>query len=188
MAKQAKHTHIQTQDRPASAEPAPAAKQAPVVKQNWLMLALFILLPLAAGAIGSLVTFDAIPAWYATLAKPSFAPPNWLFGPVWTTLYVLMGISAYLIWQKGRESGKVKSALTMFGIQLALNVLWSILFFGFRSPFYGLLCIILLWLAIAYCIRLFHPIDKRAAYLLVPYILWVTFASLLNFSIWALNG
>jgi len=158
-----------------------------MAKQNWLALTGFILLSFLAGAIGSLFTFSAIPNWYATLVKPSFAPPNWLFGPAWTTLYVLMGISAYFIYQKGWKNKPVRFALSIFGVQLALNALWSILFFGLRSPLYGLMGIIPLWLSIAFCIRLFYPIDKKAAYLLVPYILWVTFATLLNFSIWMLN-
>ncbi|MCX6772964.1 MAG: tryptophan-rich sensory protein, partial [Candidatus Micrarchaeota archaeon] len=124
-------------------------KNASTQKQNWLVLAGFILLSLLAGAIGSLFTFEAIPTWYATLNKPSFAPPNWLFGPVWTTLYILMGVSAYLICQKGAKNEKVKFALSIFCIQLALNALWSILFFGLRSPLYGLVGIVFLWLSIA---------------------------------------
>ena len=158
-----------------------------MAKQNWLALIGFIVLSLLAGAIGSLFTFSAIPAWYSTLAKPSFAPPNWLFAPVWTTLYVLMGVSAYLIWQKGWQKKPVRFALSIFGVQLFLNALWSILFFGLRSPLYGLLGIIPLWLSIAYCIRLFWPLNRKAAYLLIPYLLWVSFASLLNLAIWMLN-
>ncbi len=157
------------------------------MKLNWAMLALFILLSLAAGAIGSIFTLNSIPTWYATLSKPSFAPPNWLFGPVWTTLYILMGISAYLIWEKGMKKKLVRNALLLFALQLILNALWSILFFGLRSPLYGLVCIALLWLSIALTIKLFYSIDKRAAYLLIPYILWVSFASILNYSIWMLN-
>ncbi|MFA6489583.1 MAG: TspO/MBR family protein [Candidatus Micrarchaeia archaeon] len=158
-----------------------------MAKQNLPVLAGFILLSLLAGAIGSLFTFSAIPAWYFTLVKPSFAPPNWLFGSVWTTLYVLIGISAYLVWQKGYQKKPIRFALGIFIIQLILNALWSILFFGLRSPLYGLVEIIFLWLAIAYCIKLFWKIDRRAAYLLIPYIAWVSFASLLTYAIWALN-
>lgn len=159
-----------------------------MAKQDWLYLIGFILLSLSAGAIGSLFTFSAIPGWYATLSKPSFSPPGWLFGPVWTALYILMGVSAYLIWQKGYEKKPVRAALMLFGIQLAQNALWSILFFGLRSPLYGLLCIIPLWLSIAYCISLFRPLDSRAACLLLPYLAWVSFAAILNYSIWMLNG
>jgi benzodiazapine receptor len=146
-----------------------------------------ILLCEAAGIIGSLFTFSEIPGWYATLVKPSFSPPNWVFGPVWTLLYALMGISLYLIWKKGQEKIDVKLPLAIFGIQLFLNFLWSILFFGMHSPLFGLICIIFLWLSIAATILLFYKISKNAAYLLTPYILWVSFASILNASIWMLN-
>ena len=154
---------------------------------SWLALAGFILISLLAGAIGSLFTFSAIPAWYATLSKPSFSPPNWVFAPVWTALYVLMGISAYLVWQRGRKEKQVSFALQIFGVQLILNTLWSILFFWLRSPSLGLAEIIFLWLSIAYCVKLFFALDRRAAYLLLPYLAWVSFATLLNYSIWMLN-
>lgn len=159
-----------------------------MAKQNYPALIGFIILSLLAGAIGSLFTFEAIPAWYASLSKPSFSPPNWVFAPVWTTLYILMGISAYLVWQKGWKKKPVRQALTLFAFQLLLNALWSFLFFGLRSPLYGFICIIFLWFSIAGCIRAFYPLDKKAAYLLIPYILWVSFAAILNFLIWALNG
>lgn len=148
-----------------------------------------ILLCEAAGIIGSLFTAPSIPGWYATLNKPSFNPPNWVFGPVWTTLYALMGISLYLVWKKGQENKKIdiKLPLAIFGFQLFLNFLWSILFFGMQSPLLGLLCIIPLWLSIAATIFYFYKISKTAAYLLIPYILWVSFASILNASIWMLN-
>lgn len=158
-----------------------------MAKQNWPYLLLFILLSLSAGAIGSLFTLEAVPGWYATLAKPPFSPPGWVFGPVWTTLYVLMGISAYLVWQKGWQKKPVRFALCLFGLQLFLNALWSILFFGLRSPLYGLFGIIPLWLSIALCMRAFYPLDRRAAWLLIPYLLWVSFAAILNCQIWALN-
>jgi tryptophan-rich sensory protein len=156
-------------------------------KTNWAALAASIIICTLAGAIGSPFTFPAIPTWYATLSKPFFSPPNWVFGPVWTMLYILMGISAYLIWQHGWKKKQVRFALFLFGMQLFLNALWSILFFGLRSPFYGLLCIIPLWICIALCIRAFYPIERWAAYLLVPYLLWVSFATILNAAIWMLN-
>jgi len=158
-----------------------------MAKTNWKALLAAIIICSLAGALGSLFTFSAIPAWYAGLNKPSFSPPNWVFGPVWTTLYILMGISAYLIYQKGWQKKPVRFALSIFAVQLVLNALWSILFFGLRSPLLGLAGIIPLWLSIAYCIKLFRPLDARAACLLIPYILWVSFATLLNYSIWALN-
>lgn len=152
--------------------------------ENYLALAAFIIVCNLAGAFGAIFTLDAIPTWYAFLAKPTFSPPNWVFGPVWTALYILMGISAYLIWKQGK---KAAFALQAFALQLILNALWSFLFFGMRSPAAGFAGIVPLWLSIAYCIDLFWGIDRRAAYLLVPYIAWVTFATLLNLSIWMLN-
>lgn len=147
----------------------------------------FIIACQLAGVIGSVFTFEAIPGWYATLDKPAFSPPNWVFGPVWTTLYALMGISAYLIYRKGWTKTDVRLALAIFGAQLILNALWSILFFGLKSPALALACIALLLVAIGASIALFWRIDRRAALLLVPYILWVSFAGILNYSIWTLN-
>jgi tryptophan-rich sensory protein len=149
--------------------------------------ALFVALCLIAGAIGGLATYPAIAGWYAALNKPSFNPPNWVFGPVWTVLYVLMGIAAYFIYRAGLKKPAVRGSLAIFGVQLGLNVLWSLLFFGLHSPLYGLLCIVVLWLAIAATIIKFYRISKAAGLLLVPYILWVSFASLLNYYVWILN-
>jgi len=146
-----------------------------------------ILLCQGAGAIGSLFTSSAISTWYATLQKPSFNPPNWIFAPVWTILFLLMGVSLYLIWGKGLENKKVKIALLIFGVQLVLNIFWSFLFFGLQSPLYAFIEIIILWLAILLTIITFYKISKSAAYLLLPYIFWVSFASILNFSILILN-
>lgn len=151
------------------------------------MAALFIIICLAAGAIGALATYPAIPGWYASLIKPSFSPPSWVFGPVWTVLYVLMGIAAYTVYRTGMKKPAVRDAIAVFGVQLGLNLLWSLLFFGLHSPLYGLLCIVALWAAIAITIIRFYAISKNAGLLLAPYILWVSFASLLNFSIWMLN-
>ena len=141
----------------------------------------FILLCQAAGTIGSIFTFSAIPNWYAYLNKPFFNPPNWIFGPVWTTLYTLMGISVYLVWKKR------KGIPFWFWVQLVLNALWSILFFGLQNPILAFVGVIFLWLSIFLTITSFYRIHKTAAYLLVPYLLWVTFASLLNASIALLN-
>ncbi|MBN1169651.1 tryptophan-rich sensory protein [Candidatus Micrarchaeota archaeon] len=149
-------------------------------------IALIIICQLA-GIIGSLFTLNAIPEWYVDLVRPDFAPPNWVFGPVWITLYTLMGISAYLILRKGLEKEEVRIALGVFGIQLFLNALWSILFFGLRSPFYAFIEIIILWFSILASAALFWRISKGAGLLLVPYILWVSFAAILNFYIWIMN-
>ena len=146
-----------------------------------------ILICLMAGFIGSFFTSPAIPNWYQGIEKPSFNPPSWVFAPVWTSLYILMGIALYLIWVKGLEKKENKIAIGVFGIQLVLNSLWSILFFGLQNPFFAFIEIIILWTAILASILLFYRIDKRAAYLLIPYILWVSFASFLNYTIWTLN-
>jgi tryptophan-rich sensory protein len=154
---------------------------------NILKLVLSIAACLAAGAIGSIFTMDSIPGWYATLNKPSFNPPNWVFGPVWTTLYILMGISLFLVWREGSGNSLVKPAITIFIVQLVLNALWSVVFFGMHSTSGGLAIIILLWIAIAITIVKFLKISSLAGILLVPYLLWVTFASILNFFIYRLN-
>jgi len=140
-----------------------------------------------AGLIGSIFTTAAIPTWYATLQKPPFTPPNWLFAPAWATLYLLMGISAFIIWRRGLGNPQVKRALFLFVIQLVLNTLWSVVFFGFESPLYGVIVIAALWIAILFTILKFFKVSSMAAVLLLPYILWVTFAAVLNVSIWVLN-
>jgi len=140
-----------------------------------------------AGLIGSIFTMNAIPTWYATLQKPAFTPPNWLFAPAWGTLYLLMGISAFLIWKRGLDNPQVKRALIVFLIQLALNALWSVVFFGLESPLYGVIVIAALWIAILLTILNFFKISTTAGLLLLPYILWVSFAAVLNISVWLLN-
>jgi translocator protein len=148
-----------------------------------------------AGVIGSIFTVSAIPNWYDGLIKPVLNPPAWVFGPVWTTLYALMGIAAFLIWKAGWGKKEVKIALGVFGIQLFLNAMWSIVFFGATSLTAGglnnigwaLIDIALLWFAIVWTIILFYKISKPAAYLLIPYLLWVSFASYLNYSLWMFN-
>ncbi|RJP74064.1 MAG: tryptophan-rich sensory protein [Candidatus Zixiibacteriota bacterium] len=151
-------------------------------------LALAVVVCQLAGAVGSLFTRPAIPTWYAGLEKPFFTPPSWVFGPVWITLYLLMGIAAFLVWNKGWDRADVRAALAVFGLQLLLNVAWSALFFGLRSPLLGLVDIVLLWLAILLTAYLFFQISRPAGYLLLPYLLWVTYAAALNFSLWRLNS
>lgn len=152
-------------------------------------LVFYIGICLGAGFLGSFFTVSAIPTWYATLNKPSFSPPNWVFGPVWTILYVLMGISLYLVWQKRNPSTSVrtKGAPTVFWIQLFLNAAWSIIFFGMKNPILALVDIIALWVTIVLTIKSFNRINKLAGSLLIPYLLWVSFATLLNLSIVLLN-
>jgi tryptophan-rich sensory protein len=142
---------------------------------------------LFAGGIGSFFTSPSIPTWYASLARPDLAPPNWIFAPVWTTLFILMGIAVGLVWSVGTEKKEVKMALGLFGLQLVLNSLWSIIFFGLQSPGWAFVEILVLWTAIAITIASFYKIYRPAAWLLLPYIAWVSFAAYLNYSIWMLN-
>jgi benzodiazapine receptor len=140
-----------------------------------------------AGFIGSIFTRPAISTWYAELQKPRFTPPDYVFGPVWISLYILMGIAAFLIWRKGFHHRVVKRALAIFGVQLVLNALWSFLFFGLRSPLAGLIGIFILGVAIILTVRSFLMVSRPAGLLLSPYFLWVSFATGLNLSIWWLN-
>lgn len=154
---------------------------------KYLPVLISIIICQMAGLLGSLFTAPAIPTWYASLTKPSFSPPNWVFGPVWIILYTLMGISAYLVWQQGVKKKGVKIALAIFGVQLVLNTLWSILFFGLKLPLYAFIEIIFLWFFILLTILSFSKISKAAGLFLLPYIFWVSFAALLNFYIFKLN-
>ncbi len=140
-----------------------------------------------AGLVGGIFTTGAIPTWYAALHKPSFTPPNWLFAPAWTTLYLLMAISAFVVWRRGLDNRRILTGLAYFLAQLVLNVLWSVVFFGLKSPFAGIVVIAALWVAILLTIFKFYRISKVAGLLLLPYILWVSFAASLNVSIWMLN-
>jgi len=155
--------------------------------RNFLKLLTSVLVCFLAGGIGTVFTSSAIPAWYVHLIKPSFSPPNWLFGPVWTLLYFLMGISFYLIWEKGIKNRKIREALMFFGVQLVLNDIWSPIFFGAKNLLLALVVIILMWVFILKTILVFGKIEKTASYLLYPYIIWVSFATILNFSLWILN-
>jgi tryptophan-rich sensory protein len=142
---------------------------------------------LLAGGVGTLFTVSAISTWYAALNKPFFSPPNWLFGPVWTILYILMGVSIAIIWSKGLKSKKVRDAVCLFGVQLLLNAIWTPIFFGAKNLFISLIVIGLMWIFILKTILAFGEINKTASFLLYPYIAWVSFASILNFSVWLLN-
>ena len=146
-----------------------------------LRLLSFVLLCEGAGLVGSVFTLDSLQTWYPTLVKPFFNPPGWIFGPVWTTLYLLMGISLYFVW------GKKKTDLKWFWIQLMLNSIWSVAFFGFKNPIIAFIIIIFLLISIFQTIKAFAKINKASAYLLYPYLAWVSFASILNLSIVILN-
>lgn len=141
----------------------------------------------AVGLIGAVFTAPAIGGWYVALAKPALTPPGWVFGPVWTALYALMGVAAFLVWKRGWRRREVRIALAVFAVQLALNALWSFLFFGWHAPGIALVEIAFLWLAILATIVAFTRISRAAARLLVPYIAWVSFAAYLNYALWALN-
>ncbi len=151
-----------------------------------LKLGISIVLCQLAGFLGSLFTTPAIPTWYKTLNKPFFTPPNWIFSPVWISLFIVMAISLFMIWQR-QDHPRFKTALIFFFVQLIFNILWSAAFFVLRSPFLGLVDIVLLWIAILLTIQHFLRISKMAGLLLMPYIVWVSFAVVLNFSLWILN-
>jgi translocator protein len=156
-------------------------------------LAVSIMICQAAGFIGSFFTVSSVQTWYTTLQKPAFNPPSWVFAPVWTILYILIGIALFLVWSaydkasKKQEKYKIKIALGVFGLQLFLNTLWSILFFGMRNPGLALVGILVLWLLILLTIIRFYEISKKASFILLPYIIWVSYAALLNWSIYKLN-
>jgi len=154
-------------------------------KINFLKLIIALLIPQAAGLLGSLATMPNIAGWYAGLVKPSFNPPNWIFGPVWTILFVLMGVALYLVWI---DKNNIKqTAYLFFVLQLIFNILWSYLFFALHNPFIAFLLIIFLWILILLNIIYFYKINKIAGWLLAPYIFWVSFALVLNYYIFILN-
>ena len=178
--------------------------------KNATKLIISILICEFAGVSGSIFTAPAIQSWYYFLNKPSFSPPNWLFAPVWAFLFLLMGISLYLVWSKDFTANvssndaqkkswnpisaklwsgtwREENAALIFIFQLVLNILWSVIFFGLKSPGFAFVEILMLWITIIYTIVNFYRISKTSAYLLIPYIVWVSFAAFLNFSIWQIN-
>lgn len=152
-----------------------------------LALAGFLILSFAASAIGGLATYPAIPGWYQNLEKPSWTPPNAVFGPVWTLLYIAMAVAAWLVWKRGGWAAQ-RGPLMLWIVQLVLNTLWSVFFFGMHNPALALGEIALLWLAILACLLAFWKVSRPAGLLMVPYLVWVSYASALNFAIWSLNG
>ena len=146
-----------------------------------------ILICQLAGIVGSFFTVAAVPTWYAFLNKPSFSPPSWLFGPVWVALYALMGLALYLVLEARDQKKDVRAALVVFAIQLILNAAWSIIFFGLKLPGLAWIEIMFLWLFILGSITSFYKVSRPAAWLLLPYFIWVSFASVLNFYVWRLN-
>ncbi len=155
-------------------------------KINVGRLSISIIIPLVAAFLGSFFTSPAVKTWYLIINKPSWNPPSWLFAPVWTTLFILMGVALYLVWS-AKMSNKVRCAMKTFAVQLILNILWSVFFFGMRNFWLAFGEIVFLWVAIGLTIVDFSKVNKTAAWLLVPYIMWVSFASYLNFTVAGLN-
>ena len=156
-------------------------------KNELFRLILSIIICQMAGIIGSIFTAGSVTSWYPTLVKPSFSPPGFYIGLIWIVLFTLMGISLFLIWRETLSNPAARIALYFFAVQLIVNVLWSVAFFGMRSPISGLVVIAFLWVLILITIIKFWPINRTAALLLIPYIVWVSIAAYLNFSIWRLN-
>lgn len=154
---------------------------------KYAKLVISVLIPLLVGFIGGFATSNSVSGWYVELNKPVFNPPNWIFGPVWTLLYIMMGVSLYLVWNSKAKVKEKKKVFWIFGIQLVLNLLWSLIFFGAHMIPFAFFEIILLWISIILNIIFAYKISKPAGYLLVPYLLWVSFASVLNFSLMILN-
>jgi len=154
--------------------------------RNAAALAVCLAACFGAAVIGALFTGQAVGTWYQQIRKPGFSPPDWVFGPVWTALYAMMAVAAWLVWRKGDAAGRTV-ALTLFGVQLALNAAWSPIFFGLRSFGWALADIVALWLAIVATLVAFLRVSAPAGLLLVPYLAWVSFAAVLNFGIWRLN-
>jgi tryptophan-rich sensory protein len=157
------------------------------LKHPWIGLIVLLVICFAAAGVGGAVTTPKIPGWYANLAKPSWNPPNWIFGPVWSALYFGMAVAAWLVWRQGGLAG-ARLPLVLFGVQLLLNVLWSCLFFGLQNPGLAFVEVLLLWASIAATTIVFWQRSRVAGALFVPYLAWVSFASVLNFAVWRLNG
>lgn len=154
--------------------------------KQWIALALIVALCLGAGGLGAIATTPEISGWYQTLDKPAWNPPNSVFGPVWTTLFILMAIAAWLVWKRGGSNAR--RPLTLFAAQLVLNVGWSWVFFGMHQPGWAFVEIVVLWTALLATVIGFFRCSAPAGWLLVPYLAWVSFAAALNFTIWRLNS
>jgi tryptophan-rich sensory protein len=153
-------------------------------RNQWIVLGGLILFCLAVGAIGGGASASAIDGWYRTLAKPAWNPPDWVFGPVWTVLYIMMAVAAWLVWKTG---DRVRPAMVLFAVQLALNLAWTFIFFSFESPGLALIEIAFMWLAVLFTMLAFFGRQTTAGWLFVPYLAWVSFAAALNFAIWWMN-
>jgi tryptophan-rich sensory protein len=158
------------------------------MRRSWWSAVPFVLVCQLAGALGALTTETGTSGWYGDLAKPAFQPPGWVFGPVWTLLYALMGVAAWRIWRLGTTDPGVRRALALFGLQLALNAAWTPIFFGAHRVGWALVVLAALWLALLATLLAFRPLDRWASWLLAPYLAWVSFAVVLNAAILDLNG
>ncbi len=154
---------------------------------NIFKLIISVAIPLIVGGVSGFFTATGVESWYQTINKPSWNPPNWVFAPVWTTLYIMMGVALFLVWKSDSSEILKRTAITLFTIQLFLNFLWSFIFFGQQEIGWALVEIIAMWLFILLTIFAFANVSKLAAWLLVPYISWVSFATILNYTIWKLN-
>ncbi len=157
------------------------------MKKKLTYIGIAVVICLVIGFLSSFATQSSINGWYGGLNKPGFNPPNWIFAPVWTVLYIMMGVAAGIVWAKGFYHLWVKTALYHFGFQLLLNATWSIVFFGLREPFWALMVIVTLLILLLLTIRWFKVVSNLAAFLLIPYLLWICFATALNYKIWELN-
>ncbi|WP_339707070.1 TspO/MBR family protein [uncultured Kriegella sp.] len=158
------------------------------MKKKLFYISIAVAVCLVIGFLSSFAVHSSVNDWYEALDKPSYNPPNWIFAPVWITLYIMMGIAAGIVWARGFYHIWVKTALYHFCFQLLLNASWSIVFFGFKAPFLALLVIVMLLILVLLTIRWFKVVNTTAAYLLIPYFFWVCFATILNYKIWALNS
>ncbi|WP_103069545.1 TspO/MBR family protein [Aquimarina sediminis] len=157
------------------------------MKKKLFRISIALLLCVLIGFLSSIATQTSLNTWYSSLNKPSFTPPNWIYGPTWVLLYILMGIAAGIVWSKGFYHKWVKTALYHFGFQLLLSAAWPIIFFGLQNPLIALLDIIALFILLLFTIKWFTVVNSTAAYLLIPYVIWVAFVTALNFGIWQLN-
>ena len=155
-----------------------------MLRNKWAVLALLILICLVVGTLGGLSSTTAIEDWYRTIAKPSWTPPDAVFGPVWTVLYIMMAVAAWLVWRTGDQ---VRPALILFFVQLALNLAWTLLFFAARSPGLALIEVVFLWLGVLFTMLAFFARSRVAGWLFVPYLAWVSFAAVLTAAIWMMN-
>jgi tryptophan-rich sensory protein len=161
-------------------------RKIPPRRADWISLVVFVAACLLIGVAGGIATGSSVTTWYVGLSKPSWNPPDWVFGPVWTVLYVMMGVSVWLVWRR-RHEAETRVGMVLFGLQLILNAAWSAIFFGMQQPGWAAAEVVALWLSIMATIVAFARISKPAAWLLVPYLAWVSFASVLNFTIWRMN-